>query len=263
MYDPAKLTLSPNFMAEHPFDNGELDIRDEKLAAQPRTPGAMRQHLADYYATISHLDHEVGRVLAAVSQRGWADNTVVIYTSDQGLAVGGRHGLMGKQNLYEHVKPPLIFAGPGIPHGKSDALVYLFDLFPTIGDLAGATTPAVVEGRSLLPVIKGQKDKVRDWLFGAYRSSQRMVRDSRWKLMEYNAGDQHNVQLFDLAHDPDESKNLAADSKFAAERARLEALMIKARQEFGDPIDFRVGQLGNRGPRGVANVDKPKLPSLE
>ena len=79
----------------------------------------MRRHLADYYACISSLDHHLGRVLDAVKATGQLDNTLVVFTSDQGLAVGGRHGLMGKQNLYEHVKPPLIVAGPGVPKGKS------------------------------------------------------------------------------------------------------------------------------------------------
>ena len=87
LYDSAKLTLSKNFMPEHPFDNGELMGRDEKLAPHPRTPEEMRRHLADYYATISHMDHEVGRVLDTVRERGWAGNTIVIYSSDQGLAV--------------------------------------------------------------------------------------------------------------------------------------------------------------------------------
>jgi arylsulfatase A-like enzyme len=240
LYDPAKLTLSKNFMPRHPFDNGELRIRDEMLAAFPRTPQEMRQHLADYYATISHMDHEVGRILAKVEQRGWSENTLVIFSSDQGLAVGGRHGLMGKQNLYEHVKPPLVFAGPGIPHGRSDALVYLHDLFPTICELAGAPVPEVVEGKSLLPMIKGREERVRDWLFGAYRGCQRMVRDDRWKLIAYNADGVKNVQLFDLANDPDELNNLADDPEHAAERARLEALLARARQEFADPIDFDV-----------------------
>src|SRR5690606_12602606 len=130
--------------------------RDEELAAHPRTPDEMRQHLAGYYATISDMDHQVGRILETVKELGFADNTIVIFSSDQGLAVGGRHGLMGKQNLYEHVKPPLIFAGPGIPHGESDALVYLFDLFPTICDLAGVEVPKVIEGESLLPLIHGE-----------------------------------------------------------------------------------------------------------
>jgi len=235
LYDPARITLSKNFMPEHPFDNGELMIRDEKLSPHPRTAEEMRRHLADYYATISHMDHEVGRILDTVKQRGWSDNTIVIFSSDQGLAVGGRHGLMGKQNLYEHVKPPLIFAGPGIPHGQSDALVYLYDLFPTICDLAGTETPSVVEGRSLLPVVMGGQTRVRDWLFGAYKNCQRMVRDERWKLIEYNVGGARNTQLFDLQNDPDEVRNLAADANHAEQLARLRSLLVKAQKEFGDP----------------------------
>jgi arylsulfatase A-like enzyme len=154
------------------------------------------------------------------------------------LAVGGRHGLMGKQNLYEHVKPPLVFSGPGIPHGRSDALVYLFDLFPTLCDLAGIQPPAAVEGKSLLPVVRGEKAKVRDWLLGAYTACQRMVRDDRWKLMKYNAHGVKNVQLFDLRADPDEIHNLAAEAKYAAELSRMEKLLAQARREYGDPCDF-------------------------
>ncbi len=238
LYDPARLTLSKNFLPEHPFDNGELKVRDETLAPWPRTPEVMRRHLADYYACVSDLDHQVGRILATLKQRGFADNTIVVFSSDQGLAVGGRHGLMGKQNLYEHVKPPLIFAGPGIPKGKSEALVYLFDLFPTFCDLAKIKTPAAVEGQSLLPIIRGEKMRVRDWLFGAYRDCQRMIRDERWKLIAYNAKGVRNTQLFDLKNDSDEVHNLAADPAHAEQRARLEKLLGQARKQFGDPVDF-------------------------
>jgi arylsulfatase A-like enzyme len=237
-YDPAKLSLSKNFMPKHPFDNGELGIRDELLASIPRNEADMRRHLADYYATISHLDYEVGRILAALDEPQWTDNTIVIFTSDQGLAVGGRHGMMGKQNLYEHVKPPLVIAGPGIPRGQSDALVYLFDLFPTICDLAGVAVPPVVEGKNLLGIVDGREAKVRDYLFGAYKDCQRMVRDEQWKLLQYNAGGVRNTQLFDLQSDPDEIVNLADDPTHAPGRLRLEALMLQARREFADPIDF-------------------------
>ena len=238
LYDPNKLSLSRNFLARHPFDNGELSVRDELRSPIPRTSEAMRRELADYYATITHLDHEVGRVLRALSERGLANNTVVIYSSDQGLAVGGRHGLMGKQNLYEHVKPPLIVAGPGVPHGRSDALVYLFDLFPTICDLAGVPIPVEVEGKSLLPVIRAEVPRVRDRLFGAYRDCQRMIRDERWKLIKYNAAGEKHTQLFDLRNDADEIQNLADDPQFASQRSRLEGWLDEARKEFGDPIDF-------------------------
>jgi arylsulfatase A-like enzyme len=235
-YKRSRPSLSRNFLQEHPFDNGEMQVRDELLAAYPRDPQEMRRQLADYYATIAHLDHEMGRVLKAIDKRGWTENTIVIFTSDQGLAVGGRHGLMGKQNLYEHVKPPLVIAGPGIRHGKSDALVYLFDLFPTICDLAGASTPSAVEGKSLVGVIEGRQAKVRDWLFCAYRDCQRMVRDERWKLIEYNAAGVRNTQLFDLSVDSEERRNLAHEEKFVGERRRLERLLSEARAEFGDPI---------------------------
>lgn len=245
LYDPSKLTLAKNFLPEHPFDNGELKVRDELLAAHPRSREEMQEHLAGYYATITHLDYEIGRVLAELEKRGLAENTIVIFTSDQGLAVGGRHGLMGKQNLYEHVKPPLIIAGPGIAQGSSPALCYLFDLFPTICDLAGAKTPEEVEGQSLLPVIRGEKTRVRPWLFGAYRDCQRMIRDERWKLLEYNAAGVRNTQLFDLANDPDELVNLAGEVKYSAERERLEKLLADARRQFGDPVDFFAKRSGD------------------
>jgi arylsulfatase A-like enzyme len=177
-------------------------------------------------------------VLEALRQNGLAENTVVVYSSDQGLAVGGRHGLMGKQNLYEHVKPPLIVAGPGIPHGRSDALVYLFDLFPTICDLSGVPTPSEIEGRSVLPVIRGEAPRVRDRLFGAYRDCQRMIRDERFKLIKYNGGGDKHTQLFDLRDDADEIQNIADDRRFASERLRLEKWLEAARRDFGDPIDW-------------------------
>jgi arylsulfatase A-like enzyme len=235
-YDPAKIALPRQFMARHPGDPGVLDIRDEKLAAYPRTEHEMRQHLADYYATISHLDAELGRVLAALRERGMEKNTIVIFSSDQGLACGGYHGLMGKQNLYEHVKPPLLVAGPGIPHGRSGALVYLYDLFPTICELAGVKAPEVIEGRSLVPIAQGRTPRVREYLLGAYATVQRMARDERWKLLQFHVGAERRTALFDLQSDPEELRNLADDPRAAEPRARLEAQLAKLRQEFDDSV---------------------------
>lgn len=238
MYDAARIKLPPQFMPEHPFDPGVLDIRDEKLAAYPRNEAEMRQHLADYYATISHMDHEFGRILDALRARGFDSNTFVILSSDQGLACGGYHGLMGKQNLYEDVKPPLVLSGPGIPHGQSDALVYLYDLFPTICDLAGVKTPAVVEGKSLLPIAQGKENKLRDYLFSAYATVQRMVRDERWKLIKFHVNGAKHALLFDLKNDAGELHDLADDPQFAGQRARLERQLELSRKEFADPVDF-------------------------
>jgi arylsulfatase A-like enzyme len=143
----------------------------------------MRRHLADYYACINCPDHHVGRILDVLQDASRADNTLIAYSSDQGLAVGGQHGLMGKQNLYEHFRSPLLVTRPGISKGKSDALIYLHDLFPALCPLAGTATPKEAKGLSLVPILEGEKPRVRNPLFAAYRDCQRMVRDERWKLL--------------------------------------------------------------------------------
>jgi len=237
-YDPAKITLPRNFMPQHPFDNGELQIRDELLAPFPRTPEIVREHIAAYYAMITHLDAQIGRVLAALEETGHADDTVVVFSSDNGLAVG-QHGLLGKQNLYEHsVRMPLLFAGPGIPRGESPALVYLYDLFPTICELAGLPAPRDIDGRSLVPLWRAEQKPVRDHVLLAYRDVQRAIRESRWKLIRYRVGGVTTTQLFDLDHDPWELDNRADDPALSSERNRLELLLERTRREFGDPAEF-------------------------
>ncbi|HID07742.1 MAG TPA: DUF4976 domain-containing protein, partial [Armatimonadetes bacterium] len=222
LYDPAKIPLPKNFMPKHPFDNGELMIRDEKLAPFPRTPDVIRKHIADYYAMITHLDAQIGRVLKALEECGRADDTIIIFAGDNGLAVG-QHGLMGKQNLYEHsVRVPLIICGPGIPRGKKcDALCYLLDVFPTICELVGLPIPETVEGVSLLPIINGEREQVRASLFFAYKNVQRAVCEERYKLIEYFVGGERHTQLFDLATDPWELKNLCDAPEYAEHLARL------------------------------------------
>lgn len=253
MYDPAKIELPKAFMPQHPFDNGELWIRDEMLAPHPRTPDVVRRHIADYYGMITHMDAQIGRILQALGETGQADNTIIVFTADNGLAVG-RHGLLGKQNLYEHSeRMPLIFTGPGIRPGSSQALAYLLDVFPTTCQLAGVPIPKEVEGRSLAPVLARKKEQVRDYLFGAYRNVQRMVRDQRWKLIKYHVAGVKTTQLFDIHADPWELKNLADDPAAAPVRDRLETLLKKARAEFDDPVDFE-----NEGGRASAPPAKAK-----
>ncbi len=223
-YNAAKPPLPANFLPEHPFNNGDLIGRDERLAPWPRTPEIVRQNLADYYASISFVDHQIGRVLDALQESGQLDNTIVVVSGDHGLAIGS-HGLMGKQNLYDHsMHIPLIMAGPGVPKGEQrDALVYLLDVFPTLGDLAGVKGPAESEGKSLVGVLAGKETGVRDSLFTAYTKVQRAVRDDRWKLIVYTQI--NKTQLFDLKDDPAEMKDLADDPAHAADVARLTALL--------------------------------------
>ena len=193
----------------HPFDNGEMKGRDESLAPWPRTPRVAREHIAAYYAMITHVDAQIGRVLQALEETGHARNTIVIFAADNGLAVG-QHGLWGKQNLYDHsIRVPLVIGGPGLPRGRrTDGLCYLLDLFPTLCDLTGVQAPPTVEGRSLLPLLKNPKARVRDSVYFAYRHFQRAVRTEEWKLMVYNVADRRTTQLFHIRHDPMERTNL-------------------------------------------------------
>jgi arylsulfatase A-like enzyme len=240
-YDPAKIPLLPAFMPLHPWDNGEMTVRDEWLAPWPRTTKNTRQQLADYYACITCLDYHLGRVFAALRETGQWDNTIIVFTGDNGLSLG-EHGLFGKQNLYEFggMHAPCVITGPGIPKGRSDALTYLMDLFPTFCDFAGAKVPESVEGKSLLPILQGEARRVRDVLYTGYRNGQRAIRDDRWKLIRYPLVDK--TQLFDLQADPHELDNLADKPEHAAKAAEMTALLEKEMQAYGDSAPLKVAQ---------------------
>lgn len=233
MYDPERIELPPNAYPEHPFDNGELRVRDELLAPFPRPPDEIRQHIADYYAMLTHADDQMGRVLDALGETGAADNTIVVFAGDNGLALG-QHGLMGKQNLYEHsVRVPLILSGPRVPRGaRSDALCYLTDVYPTLCELLGVPTPESVEGHSLVPAMGGSAG-ARSRLLLAYRGYQRAVKDDRHKLIEYAVDGRRHTQLFDLVADPWETRNLATDPS----RAQVVSALRKELRRWETELD--------------------------
>ena len=235
-YAADKLPLPPNFLPEHPFDHGNLKGRDELLFRFPRTPEEVRAELAAYYAVISHLDEQVGRILAALRASGQEDNTIVIFASDHGLAVGS-HGLRGKQSMYEHtINVPMIWRGPGIPHGqRRQAQVYLREIFPTCCELADIKVPDTVRGQSFAAVLQGKTaDRHHEEVFGYFRNFQRMIRNDRYKLVEYPAAGQ--VQLFDLENDPHEQTNLAAAPEQAQRVAALRHKLRAWQQQVNDPV---------------------------
>ena len=239
MYDPEKIPLPENFLPRHPFDNGELEVRDENLAPRPRTPEEIRKHLAAYYSMITHVDDRIGRVLTALKETGHAENTIIVFSGDNGLAVG-QHGLMGKQNVYEHsVHVPLVINGPGISEGeKRGDFCYLFDIFPTLCDLTGLPVPESVDGISLASAIRGETRKPRDSLFFAYKNFQRSVRTDRWKLILYNVNGVKTTQLFDLVNDPRETTNLAGEPEYAGHIRELTILMQNWIKKTGDKVDL-------------------------
>jgi arylsulfatase A-like enzyme len=226
-YDLASIPLPPNFLPQHPFDNGEMVIRDEQLMKWPRPEADVKTMLAEYYRYISFLDVQVGRVLDAVDASPYAANTIIVYAADSGVARGS-HGLIGKQNLYEHsMRVPLIVAGPGIAADKrSEAMCYLFDVMPTLGKLCGIATPQGSNGREFSSVLKDPAQPGRPFLMFGYKTIQKALSDGRWKLIRYPHVDR--TQLFDLQSDPFETKDLSADP---AQAERIKAMLEKLAAE--------------------------------
>lgn len=233
LYQRESIPLPANFLPFHPINNGWMTGRDETLAPWPRTPDVIRKELHDYYACISSIDHQIGRIFNALRETGEFDNTIFIFSSDHGLAIGS-HGLMGKQNLFEHsMRAPLIFAGPGIEPGQTDALMYLFDIFPTACELAGITHPSTLDGISMAPVIRGAGSGGRETIFLSYEQGQRAVRYGDWKLCRFPLVN-HSL-LFNLKSDPDEMRNLATDPAYAFQLANMMTMLEEQQKHWGDP----------------------------
>ncbi|RME70167.1 MAG: arylsulfatase [Verrucomicrobia bacterium] len=253
MYPDDQIPLPPSYLPQHPFDNGHIVLRDEQLAPWPRTPEIARQHLADYYAIITHLDAQIGRVIETLKTTGQWENTLVVVAGDSGLAVGN-HGLLGKQNIYDEdgVHIPLIFTGGalGSRRGSSEAFCYNHDIFPTLCELAGIPIPASVQGLSLAGIIRGEQKAVRNHTYHAYLHYQRAYRSGDYKLIEYvrAPGDDRAVygdavrgsrvtQLFNFRKDPWETHDLSAFPEYAATIAAMRSEMRATAANLGDTGD--------------------------
>jgi arylsulfatase A-like enzyme len=239
-YPAAQVAIPTNFLAEYPFKDSigcGPALRDEALGPFPRTEHAVQVHRQEYYALITHLDQQIGRILQALRKSPRARNTYVFFTADHGLAVG-HHGLFGKQNMYDHsVRVPLIVVGPRIPAGKRcDAPVYLQDVMPTSLELAGVAPAAHVEFKSLGPLIRGEATESYDAIYGAYLDLQRMVTLDGYKLIVYPVA--RRVRLYHLAGDPDELIDLASEPQYRPIARNLFQKLLELQSETGDGLEL-------------------------
>jgi choline-sulfatase len=266
--DPKQPALPANWLPKHPFDHGHLDVRDEVAVSgvwANRDEATIRNELGRDYACSENIDRQVGRVLEKLAAIGELDNTWIFYTADHGMAIG-RHGLQGKQNLYEHTwRVPCVVKGPGVEAGsRAPGNIYLSDMLATLCDVAGIEAPETNEGVSCLPVLTGRQPTVRDVLYGVYCGGQkpgmRSVRMGDWKLIKYESptGGLH-TQLFHLAENPHEfveehhapdiagrlatrpsaiQRNLAEVQDYDAQRKVMEAALLEQMIEHDDPYRF-------------------------
>lgn len=227
--------LPANFMPLHPFNNGALTIRDEHLAPWPRPEAMIREQTAHYYAMVEQLDAALGRVLDALAQTGRLENTLIVFAGDNGLALGS-HGLVGKQSAYEHsLRVPLIITGPGLAAGrKHEGLATIYDLLPTVLDLAGLPVPEGLDGRSLKPALTASNQPVRERLSLSVffdDLAAHALREGPWKLIRYPYLDR--TQLFNLTDDPHELHDLSADPAQAPRIATLMATLAAEMKSAG------------------------------
>ncbi|MEX1075441.1 MAG: sulfatase-like hydrolase/transferase [Pirellulales bacterium] len=266
--DDKQPPLPANWLPQHPFDNTDMSVRDEIAVSgvwRRRDEATIRNEIGREFACSENIDRQIGRVLDKLRAMGELDNTWIIYTADHGMAIG-RHGLQGKQNLYEPTwRVPLIVAGPGVkPGSRAPGNVYLADVLATLCGIAGIEPPATNEGTSFLPVLTGEIATVREVLYGAYSGGAkpgiRSVRQGDWKLIKYESPAGGLVtQLFNLRENPAEflsehhdpavtavshaapaphQKNLADDPAHAEKRRKLEALLLAEMQRLHDPYRF-------------------------
>lgn len=258
--------LPVNHLPAHPFPHGHPRLRDEVNVQgiwERRDEATLRNALGCEFACSENIDIQIGRVLDKLKAMGQLDNTIIIYTADHGIAIG-RHGLQGKQNLYQHTwRVPYIVKGPGLKAGsRVEGNIYLLDTLRTLCDLAGIKSPAVTEGISFKPVLEGKQARVRDVLYGVYcggtKPGMRSVKKGDWKLIKYDVldGAVRKTQLFNLAENPNElllqhhdpavialtgnrprpnQVNLAADPQYAHKLKEMEALLLVEQRRLDDP----------------------------
>jgi len=209
------------------------------------TPELHKGLLEAYYASISYMDAQVGRVLDALDELGLRENTIVIFSSDHGYLLGHHHKFQ-KQHLFEEsTRVPFILSVPWISgsHGTaSKHLTELVDLYPTIARLAGLTPPTNLQGQSLLPILKDSatKDWTKDLAFTISRSGGESIRTPNWRFTHWGFGSK-GEELYDRKNDPNEFTNLAKKPEFADQLDRLRALLKTKRKEAGyDPKRYKL-----------------------
>jgi arylsulfatase A-like enzyme len=236
-------------IAEDQADLPAAALGSHKAEQDKLTDDLRRECRQAYTASISFMDAQLGRVLAAIDRLGLADDTVIVFTSDHGYHMG-EHGLWQKMSLFEEsTRVPLLIVAPGVsrPGGRVAAPVSQVDLYPTLAALCGLAAPANLQGQSLVPMLRDPAVSGRGWAVtqvvrGGGKSRPTVtvdkssddpryvgytLRTPRWRYTEWDEG-RKGVELYDHDSDPQELQNLGADPAFAGDRESLAKLLHEA-----------------------------------
>lgn len=222
------------------YDGISKEFADKNLTGKALAEWKFQRYLRDYTSVIVGVDRNVGRVLDYLEESGLDENTLVVYTSDQGFYMG-EHGWFDKRFMYEEsFRTPLVMHLPGGKQGRIEELVQNIDYAPTFLDLAGVEIPEDMHGCSLLPLLKGEKPqswrKTLYYHFYEYPGEHAVrrhegVRDAEWKFMRFY-GDGEHKELYDLKNDPHEMHNLYGQPECQEKVDEMEKELHRLRQVY-------------------------------
>ena len=234
LYNKKEILIPENFLPIYPFNIRVHKIRAEKIPAYPRTKEELQVHRRDYYAIISHLDEQIGKLLDEIEKHPEYKNTYIIFTSDHGLSMG-EHGLYAKQTLFDHAqKVPFFIKGPKVKNIQHDTTpLNLYQLYSTLSELCGLSLPETVPNKSFANLIKSEKYKHSKYIYGAYKHHIRSVMNRNHKLLMYPL--LKKVFLFDRNKDKWEINNIAKSNLNIVKHLFKE--FKKLQIEFEDKLD--------------------------
>lgn len=218
------------------------DMKAGKLDEKAITSWKYQRYIKDYLKSIRSMDEGIAKILKHLDDAGLVENTIVIYSSDQGFYLG-EHGWYDKRWMFEEsFRMPFIVRWPGVikPGSESKTLIQNIDFAPTFLDLCGVKIPEDIQGRSLVPIFRSHGAKTADWRDAVYYryygerthnvAAHDGVRTDKWKLMYIS--DTEEYQLFDLESDPGEMKSLHGDPAHQGQLADMQARLIELREKY-------------------------------
>ena len=241
-YPLKRINIPKSFLAEYPYKN-EIkcphNLRDERLAPMPRTKYSIKVNRQEYYAIITHMDEQIGRILDGLKSSGMEKNTYIFFTADHGLGVG-HHGLLGKQNLYEHsTRVPFIVSGPGVPQNKKiQSPIYLQDVMPSTLAIAGVQKPDHVDFKNIMPLVSDKNAlPPYDEIYGAYLDAQRSITVGNEKLLVYP--NVPTVRVYNISKDPFEMNDIAKTKQGKAIASKLFPRLLNLQNKMADNLDLK------------------------
>lgn len=216
-----------------------------KMEIGVNEPKKRAHWMQGYHAGVSFADELVGRILKSLEENGLADDTIVVLFSDHGYTIG-EHFMYGKVNMWEEVlRVPFAIRAPGVTQAgsKANGLIELVDIYPTLCELTGLPKPRALEGVSLVPMLRGEKDArgkntaytVVSRYPGEKPTSRvlgRSIRSGMWRYTEW--GPEREQELYDLKNDPEQYTNLARKPQFGDRLKRLGKLLHRRSRRSGD-----------------------------